>query len=97
MGKTHSDKIDELIRMVTTHTQQLENHLKALDQLRDANQRVTDRLNEAQQKVAVLESLVADLKESTKEAERRRWMVLVAFFGSLLALVNGLILLFVRR
>ena len=61
--------------------------------LRDEQARVAESLKQAEVRVAVLETHRAHLEKSLDESDRRRWAVLLAFFGSLLTLVINLILL----
>jgi chromosome segregation ATPase len=97
VARTNTEMIHELNASLAALGERVESMRNSIEKLQVELTRTTDSLVETRLKVAVLEQLLAELKESTREAERRRWMVLVAFFGSLLALVNGLVLLFVRR
>jgi hypothetical protein len=97
MAKNHSDLIRELQSALDTLSSQMRVREGDRERLLNDQLRIQNDVHELRVKIAVLEESLGEFKRRSEESERRRWMVLVAFVGSLLALANGLVLLFVRR
>ncbi|HXD85324.1 MAG TPA: hypothetical protein VN641_02445 [Urbifossiella sp.] len=54
-------------------------------------------LGQIRERLAVLESLVAELRKREEENERRRWQMNMLLFGSVFTLAVQIALLFIRR
>lgn len=87
-AKTNTEQIQEISRTISEHIP-LTNF--QLSEMRRELQSLADKLNEALQRVAVLEQRLAHVEKQVADAEQRRWQLLMAvltcFFTGVIALI----------
>ena len=97
MAKTHSDLIRELDRSVAGLEERANGLRRDIDRVEKAHEAAGKVLGQNEARVAVLEDQAAESKRIREEDGRRRWTLVMAVVGSILALVANIILTLIRK
>jgi hypothetical protein len=101
-GKSPSEKIDELAKLVATLVERLDNTIKTLDALNEeqkrTNQAHNDIRREHERELAVLKEKTEKLEAAQERAGNRAWAVVPSIIGAIIGgLITAVVAAFVRK
>ena len=95
-GKTNTDAIRDLERMMAILEERVETILRDFDNLASEQRRTSETTHALDKRVTVLEAQLGEFKKGYDEADRRRWAVWLALLGSMLTVLINVLMLFLR-
>lgn len=96
-GKTNSDLIRDLNGFVNRLQERSDNDRRDVERLQALNTSMNETLAELRERLAVVETRLADLKSAQDEKDRRRWTIWLAVVGSVLTLAANIALFVLKR
>jgi hypothetical protein len=87
-GPTNTEKIDELTKLVSSIYPRIEFFQRDLDRLSAVK---------SETRIAVLEEKIAKYEKAIQESDRKRWMLTIAFIGSVLTLAGNILITVIRK
>ena len=96
-GKTNSDLIRDLNGFVNRLQERSDNDRRDVERLQALNTSMNETLAELRERLAVVETRLADLKSAQDERDRRRWTIWLAVVGSVLTLAANIALVVLKR
>jgi hypothetical protein len=83
-GKTNTEKIDELAKLVATLSERLDNVRETVKEIRAQQLETSPRLADFSTRTALVELQITDLRKAAEEGGRRRWAVIPALIGAVI-------------
>jgi len=81
-GKTHGEKIDDLLHLAATLAERVDNLRSEVERFEQKTSSAAEKLNAAETRLALVDQQVKDLQEARKESGRRIWLILGPIIGA---------------